>query len=99
MSTPPTPDPEAMNVAPSTRAYLGTLESLGMLEGDSGDQVLRSDALEVLIALHHVLAGGTVIVEIQSEGTPSMVEDLNTMLGRAVEETNQLALREPGTKF
>jgi hypothetical protein len=91
--------PEGIDVAPATRAYLEALGSLGLLQGDSGSQTLHSDAHEVLVALHHVLAGGAVDIEIHSEGAPSMVEDLNTMLRRAVDETNQLAQQEWSVLF
>ncbi len=99
MSASPTPEPEAINVARATRAYLKTLESLGLLQGYGGSQTLHSDAHEVLIALHHVLAGGSVSVEIQSPGTASMIQDLNTMLENAVNETNQLAKDRPDVDF
>ena len=91
MSASRMPEPESVNVAPATNAYLGALQSLSILEGGYGDaQTLQSGAEEVLIALHHVLAGGTVSVEIQNPGTASVVEELNELLQNAVNETKQL---------
>jgi hypothetical protein len=74
---------EMIAVTPGSRIYLEALESYGLLEGEQGQQQLPDSVREVLNGLHHVLAGGTVSVEIQSDGTSSVVDELGTALENA----------------
>jgi hypothetical protein len=77
--------PEAVMIAvtPGSRIYLEALETYGLLEGEQGQERLPDSVREVLNALHHVLGGGTVSVEIQSDGTSSIVDELGTALQNA----------------
>jgi hypothetical protein len=96
----PTPPPnrlEPLLVTPATNAYIVQLEELGLLAGDPGDQQMTAETREVLSALHHVLAGGQVNIEVVSAGTASVVEDLDGQLDQAVLETNHLnVILDPG---
>jgi hypothetical protein len=84
MSSTALPEAEMIPVTPESRIYLEALESYGLLEGEQGgEQRLPDSVREVLNALHHVLAGGTVSIEIQSDGTSSVVEELGTALQNA----------------
>jgi len=71
---------EMIAVTPAARIYLQALASYGLLEGEEGQQQLADPVREVLHALHHVLGGGSVSVEIQSDGTSSIVDELGTAL-------------------
>lgn len=77
--------PEAVMIAvtPGSRIYLEALESYGLLEGEQGQQQLPDAVREVLNGLHHVLGGGTVSVEIHSDGASSIVDELGTALQNA----------------
>ena len=89
---------EPLLVAPATNAYISNLESLGLLAGEPGGQQLAAETREVLTALHHVLAGGQVDVQVVSPGTASVVEDLDGQLDQALDETNNLnVVLRPGT--
>jgi hypothetical protein len=84
MSSTALPEAEMIAVTPGSRIYLEALESYGLLEGEQGGQQRLPDSVrEVLNGLHHVLAGGTVSVEIQSDGTSSIVDELGTALENA----------------
>lgn len=83
MSTKEPIESEMIAVTPSSRIYLEALESYGLLEGEPGQQQLSHSVREVLHGLHHALGGGTVSVEIQSDGTSSIVDELDTALQNA----------------
>ncbi len=80
MSTKEPAEFEMIPVTPESRIYLEALESYGLLEGEQGEQKLPDSVREVLNGLHHVLGGGAVSVEIQSDGTSSIVDELGTAL-------------------
>ncbi len=83
MSTKEPIESEMIAVTPNSRIYLEALESYGLLEGEQGQQQLPNSVREVLHGLHHVLGGGGVSVEIQSDGTSSIVDELDTALKNA----------------
>ena len=74
---PSLPRPEAIIVAPAIAAYVGRLQSLdpfGESPGKPSKEGFASPR-EVLDALHHVLSGGQVRIEIVSHGSASQVEE------------------------
>lgn len=81
--------PHNIAVAPSSRAYLERVEKLGLLEGEPGRQEIKSSAQPVLEVLHHVLGGGTVSITVETPGNVTVVEDLNTLLKKPMEETRK----------
>jgi hypothetical protein len=83
MSTKKPIESEMIAVTPDSRVYLEALESYSLFEGEPGQQQLSRSVREVLHGLHHVLAGGTVSVKIQSDGTSSIVDELETALNNA----------------
>jgi len=83
-------DQETITVTSSAHVYLDALESYGLLEGEPGQQQLSDSVRDVLHALHHVLGGGTVSVEVQSDGTSSIVDELDTAMQNAVDQCNRL---------
>jgi hypothetical protein len=94
MSTSEPVELETIAVTPSARRYLEALLSYGLLEGEPGEQQINGSAQSMLGGLHHVLGGGTVSIDLRSDGTGSVVGDLNSLLHDALHEWNQL--RQPG---
>jgi hypothetical protein len=90
MSTMEPMEPETINVTSSARSYLEALESYGLLEGEPGQQQLSDSILNVLNALHHVLGGGTVSIEVRTDGSSSIVDHLDTAMRDAIEECERL---------
>jgi hypothetical protein len=80
--------PETIEVTPGAGNYLDALLSYGLLQGDPGAQRVDDDVQKVLGALHHVLGGGTVSIVVDSAGTSSVVDDLNTALDGALQDIN-----------
>jgi hypothetical protein len=95
MSTMEPMESETITVTSSARSYLEALESYGLLEGEPGQQQLSDSVRDVLHALHHVLGGGTVSVEVRNDGSSSIVDHLNTAMRGAVGQCNRLP-RESG---
>lgn len=90
-------EPQTINVTSSARSYLEALESYGLLEGEAGQQQLPHAVRDVLHGLHHVLGGGTVSIEVQNDGSSSIIDHLDTAMREAVEECNDPSL-PPGTR-
>ena len=82
-------EPQRITDAPSSRAYLETVEKLGLLEGEPGVQEIKGSAQPVLEALHHVLGGGTVSITVETPGDRAVVDKLDTLLKKAMEETRK----------
>jgi hypothetical protein len=81
---------ETITVTSSARSYLEALESYGLLEGEPGQQQLSDSVRNVLNALHHVLGGGIVSIEVQNNGSSSIVDHLDTAMRDAMDECNRL---------
>jgi hypothetical protein len=93
MSTMEPVETETITVTSNSRIYLEALESYGLLEGDTGQ--LSPGVWDVLHGLHQVLGGGVVSVEVRSDGTSSVVGELDTALQNAM-NTFSGALRDAG---
>jgi hypothetical protein len=83
-------EPRNIAVTPSSGDYLAQLVEYALLEGEPGQQEIKGSAQGVLEALHHVLGGGTVSINIETPGNVTVVEELNTLLGSARDEWNRL---------
>jgi hypothetical protein len=70
--------------------YLERVRELGAVEGSNGGVELSPTLQPVLQALHHVLAGGEVTIEVTRQGLPDIFQDLQKRAGRAVQETHTL---------
>ena len=82
MSTMEPVETETITVTSGSRIYIEALERYSLLEGDTGQ--LSPGVWDVLHALHEVLGGGVVSVEVQSDGTSSVVDELDTALQNAM---------------
>jgi hypothetical protein len=71
-------------------AYLNQLVSLGAVEGAVGRQQLNASLAPVIAALHQVLAGGTVRLEVTTPGHLPIVAGLDRQLASAIHEANTM---------
>ncbi|WAM26658.1 hypothetical protein [Myxococcus sp. NMCA1] len=71
-------------------AYLARCNELGAMEGPLGARTLSPALRPVLEALHHVLAGGEVSVQLVQRGNADIVNELNLRAERATEESSSL---------
>lgn len=77
---------EALTLASQLEKYLMRANQLGVTEGGEMAPSLRP----VIEALHHVLAGGDVAVDVKVRGNPDIVRELNETLQRGVEESKTI---------
>jgi hypothetical protein len=82
-------------MAPAGLEYINALRGLGLLQGETGDRQIPGEVREVLGALHHVLAGGRVNIDIPDPGTASIVERLDITLDRALRESSDVERQYP----
>ncbi|MEN9799007.1 MAG: hypothetical protein RL653_2703 [Pseudomonadota bacterium] len=78
----------------STHQYLTRCLELGALEGPLGDMKVTQEVAAILQALHVVLAGGKVNVQVESQGNPDVFNELNSRMeaaGRDANVVNELA--------
>jgi len=93
MSTKEPGETETITVTSGSLIYIEALESYGLLEVDTGQ--LSPGVRDVLHGLHQVLAGGVVSIEVQSDGSSSIVDELDTALQNAMNYFGG-ALRDAG---
>jgi hypothetical protein len=78
------------NIAYSMYEYLEKLIDLGMIEGPLGHMDLSAKIKPLVEAMHHVLAGGTVNVQVATPGNPQVVAKLTQMLKEARDDGNAI---------
>ena len=86
----PKPRVVAYNLASSTYDYMMRLVSLGVVEGELGSQTVPHDIRKTMEALHHVLAGGEVKIELVRRGNPDIVNELNERFDSGLKEANEI---------
>lgn len=69
-------------------AYLARCNELGAVEGPLGARTLNPALRPVLEALHHLLAGGEVSVQLLQRGNADLVNELNLRAERVTEESS-----------
>jgi hypothetical protein len=79
-----------VQVTESTQQYLTRCLELGALEGPLGDMKVTQEVAAILQALHAVLAGGKVNVEVESQGNPDVFNELNSRLEAAGRDANAI---------
>ena len=77
-------------LASETYAYLMRLIDLGVFEGPIGEMALNPAVRPVLEALHQVLSGGEVKIEVKHRGSPDILNELNRRLEEAGKESNEI---------
>lgn len=77
-------------LASALEAYLQRAQELGAVEGTGGALSLNPALKPVLQALHHVLAGGEVAVQVIRPGNTDIVTELEQRAADATQEANTL---------
>lgn len=70
--------------------YLMRVLSLGVFEGPVGDMQFSPDVLPVIEALHTVLAGGRVKIEVEQRGSPDIKRELDERLQQMGRDSNEI---------
>ncbi len=73
-----------------TYAYLQRVLQLGAAEGTLGDMKLSPELAPLVAAIHEILAGGHVEVEVVREGNLDIVEELDRRLDEGEREANAI---------
>lgn len=73
-----------------TFEYLMRSIDLGAFEGPIGEMGMPPELKKVVEAMHHVLAGGEVKVEVVHRGNPDIVNELNRTLDEGMREANEI---------
>lgn len=79
-----------LQVTASTLDLLRRLNALGLVEGKPGKQALAKEVQPLVDALLHVLAGGSVTLEVHTPGEKGTVNELRELLDEAVSHANAL---------
>ncbi len=79
---------QAPAVGAEALVYLQKLVELGAVEGVVGRQSLNPNLAEAIAAMHHILAGGSVKIEVTSPGHSPIVGGLEKQLASAITEAN-----------
>jgi hypothetical protein len=70
--------------------YIERLIDLGLVEGPLGKMDLNPNVKPLVDALHQVLAGGTVNVQVTTPGNPTVVAELQGILQEAGDDGNAI---------
>lgn len=74
----------------SSYEYLMRAIGLGVFEGPVGDMQLAKEVEPIVEALHTVLAGGSVKVEIERRGSPDIKRELDDRIAQARRDSNEI---------
>lgn len=83
----------AYNLSSGTYGYMMRMLDLGVLEGALGEMEMAPQVKELFEAMHHVVAGGDVKLEIVRRGNPDIVGELNRRLSEGMREANEINQR------
>jgi hypothetical protein len=84
------PTPVSYMLPLATLEYMLRLNELGLIEGPLGDQRLSPDVEKIMWALHNLLAGGEVSVEIKRRGNPDIVRNLEARMAQGTKDANEI---------
>jgi hypothetical protein len=79
-----------VQLASEIAAYLEKAMSLGAFSGPLGQMEVNPKVKPLLEAINHVLAGGTVVVDVTKPGDPSTYKQLNEYLNGGLKEANEI---------
>lgn len=71
-------------------AYIERCNELGLSLDGEGQFLISEDLRPVMLALHHVLAGGTVEVTVTDKGNPDIVNELGRRVREGLAEATEL---------
>lgn len=79
-----------LNVASSLSEYIMRIQELGAVEGADGALVISPEVMPVIHALHQVLSGGTVEINVTHRGNPDIYNELNRRVEQVGQEANAI---------
>ncbi|PTL84988.1 hypothetical protein [Vitiosangium sp. GDMCC 1.1324] len=79
-----------LTVASSLGEYLMRIQELGAVEGPDGELRISPEVMPILEAIHQVLAGGTVEVNVTHRGNPDIFNELNRRVQQVGKEANSI---------
>lgn len=80
----------AYPMAASIYAYFKRILELGAIDGGIGEHALREDVRELVTALHHVLAGGKVTLDIEQRGHMDIFNELEKLFEAGQNDANEI---------
>ena len=84
------PTPIQYTIPLATLTYMMRLNERGLVEGPLGNQNLSPSVEPLVWALHHLLAGGEIKVEITRKGDPDVVRQLEKLVEEAHKASNEI---------
>lgn len=75
-------------LARSTYEYMMRLKELGAIEGALGQMSLLPELKPVIDAIHVILAGGEVSIDVKKRGNPDIIHELEEMFDRGQKDAN-----------
>lgn len=77
-------------VTASTYGYIVRMMELGIFEGELGNMKLTPEVHAVIEALHVVLSGGEVKIEVTDRGNPDIQNDLRRRQDASTADANEV---------
>jgi hypothetical protein len=77
-------------LARSSYEYIMRLKELGAIEGALGSMTVMPELQPIVDAIHTVLAGGAVKIEVTQRPNPDIVRELNDMLAQGQKDANYI---------
>ena len=78
------------SLSADTYEYMMRTLSLGILEGPIGDQKPIAPVMDIINALHVVLAGGEVKIEVVHRGNPDIQRELDDRAKGGMTQANEI---------
>lgn len=75
-------------LARSAYEYMMRLKDLGAVEGALGNMSLLPELKPVIDAIHVILAGGEVSIDVKKRGNPDIIHELEEMFDRGQKDAN-----------
>ncbi len=82
--------PVSISIADELRIYIDRCVDLGAFTGDNGQEDFSTDLQPLISAIHTVLAGGAVTVDVVDQGDTTIVAELNQKLADAKTAANDI---------
>ncbi len=77
-------------LTPALYQYLNRLIELGIFEGPNGNMTINPAVQPLVDALHQVMAGGTVSVQVTTPGTAAVVAELAGLIQQGTDQANEI---------
>jgi hypothetical protein len=77
-------------LARSAYEYMMRLKDLGAVEGALGQMGLLPELKPVIDAIHVILAGGEVSIDVKRRGNPDIIHELEEMFAKGQSDANYI---------